>query len=182
MTRQRPEQPWSVPVAVHDVPETGRSFVLVADQRTREAIAKLAGLRSLPRLEASFEVVPRGRDGLHVTGTIAATVGQVCVVTLEPMESEIEESIDLVFAPPTVPTIVDEEGTKVEVTPVDAPEPLVGGAIDLGAIASEFLILSIDPYPRKPGAVFEPPAAGADTGGPFAALAALKKGIGGEKE
>ena len=48
--------------------------------------------------------------------------------------------------------------------------------IDLGAVATEFLILGIDPYPRKPGAVFEAPAAGEGGGHPFAALAALKKG------
>ena len=33
----------------------------------------------------------------------------------------------------------------------DSPEPLVGGAVDLGAVATEFLVLGIDPYPRKPG-------------------------------
>jgi len=37
------------------------------------------------------------------------------------------------------------------------------------------LMLAIDPYPRKAGVAFEPPAKEADTGGPFAALAALKK-------
>src|SRR5215470_12122751 len=178
MTRaseQRSEQPWSVPVALHEVPETGRSFALVADERTRGAVAKLAGLRSLPRFEAQFEVTPRGRDGLHVAGTISATVGQDCVVTLEPIENEIEEQVDLVFVPPAAPTILDEEGKRVEVTPVDAPEPLIGSSVDLGAIASEFLMLAIDPYPRKAGVAFEPPAKEADTGGPFAALAALKK-------
>ena len=170
------EHPWSVPVAIHDVPESGRNFALVPDERTREAVAKLVGLRSLPRLKARFEVTPRGRDGLHVAGTISATVGQDCVVTLEPIESEIEEPVDLVFAPPAAPTVMEEEGERVEVTLVDAPEPLIGGVIDLGAIAREFLLLAIDPYPRKAGAAFESPAAKeADTGGPFAALAALKK-------
>jgi hypothetical protein len=52
---------------------------------------------------------------------------------------------------------------------------LIGGAVDLGAIATEFLMLGIDPYPRAPGAVFEPPAADDRGGGPFAALAALKR-------
>ena len=28
---------------------------------------------------------------------------------------------------------------------------LVGGTVDLGAIATEFLILGLDPYPRKTG-------------------------------
>ena len=179
MTRATSEQGWSAPVAVHDVPETGRSIALVADERTRAAIAKLAGLRSLPRLEAHFEVARHGRDGLRVTGRVAATVGQTCVVTLEPIETDLVEEIDLVFAPPTAPVIVDEEGAKVEVTSVDAPEPLIGGTVDLGAIATEFLILAIDPYPRKPGAVFEQQAVEGQPDRPFAALEALKKGSGG---
>src|SRR5215467_825444 len=140
MTRATSEQAWSAPVAVHDVPETGRSIALVAGERTRAAIAKLAGLRSLPRLEAHFEVARHGRDGLRVTGRVAATVGQTCVVTLEPIETDLVDEIDLVFAPPTAPVIVDEEGAKVEVTSVDAPEPLIGGTVDLGAIATEFPI------------------------------------------
>ena len=57
----------------------------------------------------------------------------------------------------------------------DSLEPLVGGTVDLGAIATEYFLLGIDPYPRKPGAVFEPPSAGDAATKPFAALAALKK-------
>ncbi len=56
------------------------------------------------------------------------------------------------------------------------PEPLVDGIVDLGALATEFLILGLDPYPRKPGAAFEPPREGAADGGPFAALAGWSKG------
>src|SRR5215468_4721656 len=115
---------WSAPIFVHDVPETGRSIALAADERTRAAIAELAGLRSLPRLEAHFDLARRGRDGLRVTGRVAATVGQTCVVTLEPIESDLEEEIDLVFAPPAAPVVIEEEGTKIEVAAVDAPEPL----------------------------------------------------------
>ncbi len=175
MTRATSEQVWSVPVAIHEVPDTGRSFALVADERTRAAIAERAGLRSLPRLEATFDVALRGRDGMHVTGRVTATIGQTCVVTLEPMESEVDEEIDLVFVPAPASTIVEEDGAQVEITPVDAAEPLIGGTVDLGAIATEFLILGIDPYPRKADAVFEPPAAEEGTDGPFAALKALKK-------
>ena len=54
--------------------------------------------------------------------------------------------------------------------------------LDLGAIATEFLILGIDPYPRKAGVEFAPPAVENDDPHPFAALAALKNGPdGGEK-
>ena len=57
----------------------------------------------------------------------------------------------------------------------DDTEPLIDGKIDLGAIATEFLIVGLDPYPRKPGAVFQPPVDATPDEGPFAALGALKK-------
>lgn len=178
MMRAQGKAPWSVPLAVSEVPESGRHIDLVADERARAAVAELAGLAALPRLSASFHVRPRGRGGLHVAGRVAATVGQTCVVTLEPLENEIDEAIDLAFtaAPASPPGA--EQGGEVEVPVEDAPEPLVGGHIDLGAIATEFLILGIDPYPRKPHAVFESPAVGDDSGHLFAELAALKEGRG----
>ena len=55
------------------------------------------------------------------------------------------------------------------------PEALAGGTVDLGAIAAEFLILGIDPYPRKAGAVFSSPPGAEASAHPFDALAALKK-------
>jgi len=171
---------WSVPLALSDVPDSGRHFDLVADEQARNAVAKHAGLSALPRLEASFDVTLHGRDGLHVVGRVSATVGQTCVVTLEPLENEIDESIDLVFAPGgALPLVASGE---VEVPAGDEPEVLVGGVIDLGDIATEFLILSLDPYPRKPDAIFQASAIDDDAAHPFAALAALKKGQGGEEQ
>ena len=64
----------------------------------RAAVAKAAGLRELPRFEASFDVTRRD-GGLHVVGSISATVGQNCVVTLEPLANDVEETIDLIFEP-----------------------------------------------------------------------------------
>jgi len=182
MTRPAPAQPWSVPLAIHDVPETGHHVDLTADERTRAAVAKLAGLRALPRLQASFDVTRRGSERLHVAGRVSATVGQTCVVTLEPIDNEVEEAIDLDFAPPPSASAAGDEGAPPAApADEDAPEPLINGVVDLGAVATEFLMLGLEPYPRKPGAVFEPPPqAGDDSGHPFAPLAALKnKGQGG---
>ena len=92
--------PWRVPVTVEEVAESGQHFDLIADVRDRAAVAKAVGLRDLPRFEASFDVARRGSGGLHVTGSISATVGQNCVVTLEPLANEVEETIDLIFEPP----------------------------------------------------------------------------------
>ena len=107
-------------------------------------------------------MIRHGRDGLRVVGQVSATVGQVCVVTLEPMERGLEEPVDLMFSPQAVCSSVGRSAGEVEIPPRMAPEPLVDGIVDLGAIATEFLILGIDPYPRKPDAEFEPPPAGDD--------------------
>jgi uncharacterized protein DUF177 involved in 23S rRNA accumulation len=113
---------------------------------------------------------------------VSATVGQTCVVTLEPIDNEIEEAVDLTFAPAAAAaaSAPDESGTRTRMAADDAPEPLLGGVVDLGVVATEFLTLGIDPYPRKSGAEFAAPATGdGDAAHPFAALAALKKGQGG---
>ena len=170
-----PEQPWRIPVVQADVPETGLHVDLAADEKVRADIARLSGLRALPRLEASFDVTRHGRTGLHVVGRVSATVAQTCGVTLEPIENEIDEAADLLFIPPPVAARGQHGWKEVEVRLDDAPEPLIDGTIDLGAVATEFLILGIDPYPRKPGIVFQAPSPAEASAQPFAALAALKR-------
>lgn len=173
------DPPWTLPVAVAEIPEAGRRFDLAPDARTRANIANVAAVLALPRLKAEFELTRQGRDGVRVVGSVSATVEQNCVVTLEPMQSEVEEAIDLVFAPPR-PAPENAAANEPKVLGEDL-EILRDGVVDLGAVATEFLILGIDPYPRKPGAVFEAPNTeekAADR--PFAALAALKKGSPGQ--
>jgi uncharacterized metal-binding protein YceD (DUF177 family) len=165
MTKSEPV--WTVPVAVDDVPEDGLHMEIEAPDAVRADIVKLADLRDLPALSATFELFRKGA-GVHVTGTVRASVGQICVVTLDPMETVVEEPIDLLFA----------EGAKAG-KGGDEPEPLLNGTVDLGALATEFLLLGIDPYPRKPGVEFAPPKVKDEGEHPFAALAALKKRPGG---
>ena len=167
-------RPWSVPVVVSDIPETGRRFDLAPDEETRAALAKTADVVGVPRLEAAFDLTRYGGDGVHVLGWVSATVSQNCVVTLDPVQNEVEEDIDLVFtAQPAAGSDVDAGAPSgLE----EVPEAMRDEVIDLGAVATEFLILGIDPYPRRPGVQFEAPTAAEPGGHPFAALAALKKG------
>jgi len=182
MSETRLAGPWSVPVTIDDVPPTGRRFELVADEAIRAAIAKSADLRALTRMEATFDVTRHGPDGLHVVGRVGATVGQLCVVTLDPIDNEIEEAVDLFFVPDATPAIEDAPGSIALDVASDDIEPLRDETIDLGAVATEFLILGIDPYPRKSQAVFQAPPVENKTEHPFAALAKLKKGQGSRDE
>lgn len=162
---------WSAPIAVTEVPETGRHVEISADAPTRRSIAEAAGLLDVPRLTASFDLTPDGAGGLRVVGRVSATVVQTCVVTLDPLQSDIEEAVDLRFAAPKDPLVREAVASMEE---EDPPERLSDGKADLGVLATEFLLLGLDPYPRKPGAVFEPRQDKEPSGHAFAALAALK--------
>jgi uncharacterized metal-binding protein YceD (DUF177 family) len=168
--------PWRVAVVVDEVPEEGRHFDLIADAQTRAAVAEIAGLRDLPRLEAHFDVKRHGNGGLRVDGKVSADVGQTCVVTLEPLTNEIVEDVALVFAPAADPETMPDKPDGAKPDRDDEAEPLIAGTVDLGSLATEFLLLGLDPYPRKPGVEFQPPQDSSSDEGPFAALAALKKG------
>jgi hypothetical protein len=170
------ERPWSALVRLDEVGEASRHVEIDADETTRAALAKPAGVDAVERLAARFDLTRRGRDGLHVAGTVSGTVRQSCVVTLEPLVNEIEEAIEVDFAPPREKEISATEIDVAATASSDEPEPLLGNAVDLGLLATEFLILAIDPYPRKPGAAFEAPEAASDPAAhPFAGLAALQK-------
>jgi len=168
-------RPWSVPVRLDEIPEAGQHLDIEADAAVRTAVAAAAGVNEVPQLTAAFDVARHGRDALHVVGTVSARVRQTCVVTLDPVENEIAEGIDLVFAPPSALGPVAHE-VNLGADAVEPPEALIDGVVDLGAVATEFLMLGIDPYPRKPGAVFEPPHTADEGSHPFAALAALRSG------
>jgi hypothetical protein len=159
---------------VEDIPAEGLRLNLTADDATRAAIAEFAGLRNLPRLEAAFELTRAGTDGLNVRGVVSATVGQTCVVTLEPLENRLEETVDVAFRPRAA-TAPDDNLRHSQVAVEDEPELLENGTADLGALAVEFLLLGIDPYPRKVGVVFTQQGTDLPDDRPFAALAALKR-------
>ena len=171
------QNPWSVPVAVDNIPETGLHIEAKAPAEVRAQLVKLANLRDLPHLSAVFDLTRRG-GGVHVAGQVEARVGQTCVVTLEPLENDLDEPIHVLFAP-RLEVAAKDDGADRRAGDEEPPEPLIEGKVDLGAVATEFLLLGIDPYPRKAGAEFAAVKTADDSARPFAALEALKKRLGG---
>jgi hypothetical protein len=170
--------PWRVPITVAQIPDTGLHRDIEADPATRDAMAEVAGLREILSANASLDVTPKGGGRFHVAGRVRARIGQTCVVSLDPIENEIDEPIDLIFAPPEqiseLADLVDEAAESDTEIP-DPPEPIENGVIDLGRVATDALFLGIDPYPRRPDAVFEPLIEAPDPEDhPFAALKALQ--------
>ncbi|HTJ02835.1 MAG TPA: DUF177 domain-containing protein [Methylovirgula sp.] len=168
---------FSYPIIVDNIPIDGLDVRIAADEATRQALAKADGLPGIASLEAIFHLSPKMGQRINVSGEMRATVTQVCVVTLEPFDSDIVEAIDLDFAPPEmIPDEAAVPSSEEALLIPDPPDPIIDGKIDLGALASEFLALGLDPYPRKPGVNFEAPAGQeAGTENPFSVLNKLKE-------
>ena len=182
MVRHQPSDPGPLSrrFDVSTVRDASVAFTVTATDAECQALASDAGLSGIDAFSAAFEIAREGLEGLRVTGTVQAQVRQTCVVSLDDFSSRIEEPVDVVFLPEAdVARMADERAAQPanhdeEDPPDDVPDPIVGGRIDLGALAAEIMMLGLDPYPRKPGVAYAASASPGDVVSPFAALKQLK--------
>ncbi|MDO5646949.1 DUF177 domain-containing protein [Paracoccus sp. (in: a-proteobacteria)] len=151
----------------HLNPNAPTPFALRPDGALRAEIAQDLGIDAVTRLDFTGDIRAEGRDGWHLRATLRARVTQACVVTLRPVKSDIDDAVDLHFSPhATTP-----DGDEVEMGD-ETLEPL-GSFIDLTAIMTESLALSLPQYPRVDGAELDQPdpePESGDTRRPFAGL------------
>lgn len=153
------DNPFSYHVKVGHISLNPVEVRLEADESELEGLAKLWKVLTVEGLKAELKISRWKRDGVRVRGTVKAKIVQECVVSLDPVESEIDEEFDQLFVP---------DGSKLALIPVqpsgemvldpngdDLPETFVGDTIDAGSVVTEFAAMGIDPYPRKPGLDFE---------------------------
>ena len=176
MTEARPELPYLV--AIDHIGPAWQTHHIAAGDAERLALAQRFDLLELKRLDAEVRVrrIRAGRY-LEVIGTFDADVVQSCVATLEPVEARVEEEFRELYGP-----IGGEragfDAAEIVVDP-ESPEPIEGPTVDLGEAVAQHLALSLDPYPRAPGAGPAPdsePPGPSEPGrpSPFAVLGALK--------
>jgi hypothetical protein len=170
--------PFSETVRLNEI-GAGLQRTLAPDAAMRVRIARALDLASLDAFEAELSLVPNPDHGAsaskgggwRLSGRVKASAVQTCGITLEPLPVEIDErfSVDLVEQAPEVP---EDEEIEIGVDD-DFPDVIEDGRIDLGQYAVEQLALTLDPFPRKPGAEFVQPEEPAEIS-PFAALKALR--------
>src|SRR5260370_11475170 len=68
--------PWSAPVTVAQIPDTGWQRDIEAGPAARKAMAAVAGLREILSANASLDVTPKGGRRVHVAGPVRARIGQ----------------------------------------------------------------------------------------------------------
>jgi uncharacterized metal-binding protein YceD (DUF177 family) len=172
----RPE--FSRPIAVERIAPSGSDHTIEANAEELSALAKRFAIPAIHSFSARFTALPWRRGGVQVRGEIVADVEQISVVSLEPFTSQVRESLVRYYQAETGP---GHRPTVLSVKPLEEEEPDVisGTTIDLGEIAAESLALALDPYPRKPGEVFQDATQLAEEErrqeSPFAVLSQLKK-------
>jgi hypothetical protein len=152
-----------------------------ADAEQRAAIAKWSGILSLENFEIGVEIKKLAPNRFGLAFRLIADLNQACVVTLEPVPSHMEKSFsrEMVFAgasrhrdaaQPGADVVLDSESE-------DGPEEIDSLHIDLAGPVLEEFVLSLDPYPRRPGVEFAPKSPDSPPQeSPFAVLKGLQQG------
>ncbi|MDO8840197.1 MAG: DUF177 domain-containing protein [Parvibaculum sp.] len=170
-------------LAAKDVPAAGTVLKFDADAATCAALARRFNILELQYLRGTASVRPFRKHGLTLDCRFEAVLVQSCVVTLDPVVQKVEESFTRRWLPEHLiepAGAADGREILIEAEGDDAPDPMTGGAIDIGEAVAEALALAIDPYPRKPGVAYDvppdvPDAVAEERPNPFAALEKLKK-------
>jgi uncharacterized metal-binding protein YceD (DUF177 family) len=126
------------------------TFDLVPDTAQTEAISAELDLLGLRKLRLRGTLSAEGRKDWLLQADLGATVIQPCVVTLEPVQTRIDEKVTRRFSPEADLDPV-EPGAEIEMPEDDTFEPL-GAEIDLSRVMIEALALALPAYPRRDGA------------------------------
>jgi len=177
------DQAFNLMVNVRTLPKKGQMALHTASEEECARIAKQFELVAVEYFKGECLLAPWKRDGVKLSGFVRAKFMQPCSITLEPIEIQLEEPVEMIFVPDGSKLSrprTNEEGELVfDFDGDDLPETFVGDSIDVASVWLEFMALGIDPFARKPGAVFQSDESGeadaisADS--PFAVLSSLKK-------
>lgn len=140
-------------------------------------IAQTLGVDAVRKLRFAGDIAVHGKKDWNLSGLLGATVVQPCAVTLAPVTTRIDVTVQRFY----ISDYTDPDSPEAEMPEDDTIEPL-GTWIDPHAVMLEALSLEIPEYPRADGAALgetvltesgKAPLRDADLK-PFAGLAALK--------
>ena len=133
----------------------GTALEIAASDSERAALIKRFGFLGLPAFSARVTVDRRPGGQVVVVGRLRGRIVQACILTLDPVSQDLDETFRLVFKEGLAEERDPESGEALVSAQADAPEPLPGNLLDVGEIVAEQLSLAAEPYPRKPGVTLE---------------------------
>lgn len=156
-----PEVEWSILIRADEIQPSGKTIEISPDDAAKQALAKRLDIVSLDDLKAKLTLKRENAHIVHVKGTFEARVKQKCVVTLEPVETDVSDEFEAWYADQSQAVSFkraqhDAQSKKelMEMPMLDEaedPEPMINGAVDVADLVTQFLSLAIPPYPTKEG-------------------------------
>ncbi|MBD3833769.1 YceD family protein [Brevundimonas bullata] len=165
-----PPLPYSEPLRLHHI-GAGVQRRLKPDAEAIKRIVRALDLQALEMFEVDINLVPTV-SGWRLDGRVMADAVQTCGLTLEPLPVRIDRKFSVQMVEATEHEADENAEIDLELDD-DSADQIEGGSLDLGQYAVEQLALSLDPFPRKPGAVFEQPPEPGEIS-PFAVLKGLR--------
>jgi uncharacterized metal-binding protein YceD (DUF177 family) len=120
-------------------------------------IAEYLNVEAVSDFKARLKVMPWADRGAHVTGSLTAEIEQACVVTGDPVSSDITINIDRKFIAATDPLKRKpriEDGEMIfEFDEEDDPDEITDGRLEIWEMLLEEVLLVMDPFPRSDAGV-----------------------------
>src|ERR1043165_1036147 len=102
----------------------GPALEIAASDSERAALAKRFGFLGLPAFSARVTVDRRPGGQVVVEGRLRGKIVQACILTLDPVTQELDETFRLIFKEGLAEERDPESGEALVNAQADAPEPL----------------------------------------------------------
>ena len=164
------------PISIDGLNEVERYIEIKADEQESEALALRFSVLSISKFNADVWLSLDHDHYVYARIKLSADVLQSCVFTLEPLLTSITDGFELNFlSDDQMDTYHLKDYTLEFDRNIEPPGIITDRTIDLGAVISEYLCLTIDPYPRIKGMDLEninssDSDSGQTVSSPFAAL------------
>ena len=134
----------------------GMDVDISATPQECQALARRFGLVAINKLEAKLDLRRHDHAGgpeYTVEGDFSAAVVQPCAITLEPIETCVASRLAVRYmSPQALGEFEEQQGQDLSLGLEEEDiEVLPEGALDLGELVAQYLAISLESYPRKPG-------------------------------
>lgn len=128
-----------------------KPVVLTANQSERQNLAQRAGIPAIGFFETMLRVTGKGFETFEIAGTLKAKLTLTCGHSLKEVSSEVDETFIETF----ISRARYQKMAAENLDERDDYEVFEGDQVDLGEMASQLMILAIDPFPQLEGDIPE---------------------------
>src|SRR5881392_1538042 len=118
-------------VVVDRMGANGAALEITASDNERAALAKRFGFLGLPAFTARVTIDRRPGGRVVVEGRLRGKIVQACILTLDPVAQDLDETFRIVFKQDLAEERDPESGEALVSPQADAPEPLSGNMLDV---------------------------------------------------